>query len=158
MKEHWTLVVAGNPDINSFRNGDLKSISFKDIIPKIEAITGQKFDQEVKICFNGLANHRNKMVHFYQDFSKGWEKKIEQIVIEQCNGWHYLRGLLEEWNDIFDVYGEKISHVNSKIKRHGVYLKTVYRTLLPEINLAIDKGVVLLNARYARINLVSSWS
>jgi len=146
MKEHWSLVVTGNPDIVSFRKGDFKSINFKDIIPKIEAITGEKFEQDVKVCFNGLANHRNKMVHFYHDISKGEsDKQIEQIVIEQCNGWHFLRSLLEKWHEIFTPYQEKIFHVNNKMKRHNVYLKTVYKNMLPEIKLATSKGIVFAN-------------
>lgn len=143
MKEHWSLVVADKPNIDSFRKGDFKSINFKDIIPKIKAVTGEAFEKEVIDCFHGLANHRNKMVHFYHDISKGEsDKQIEQIVIEQCNGWHFLSTLLEKWDEIFAPYKEKIVHVNNKMKRHKVYLNTVYENRLPEIKLAIRKGII----------------
>lgn len=150
MKEHWSLVVSTNPDINAFKKGDFKSINFKDLIPKIEAITGEKFELDVKTCFNGLANHRNKMVHFYHDFSKGAEKHIEQIAIEQCSGWHFLRGLLGKWDEIFEPYEEKIHRVDSKMKRHSVYLKTVYKNILPEIKLAISEGAVFTDCRICK--------
>lgn len=150
MKEHWSLVVSANPDINAFKKGDFKSINFKDLMPKIEAITGEKFENEVKTCFHGLATHRNKMVHFYHDFTKGSEKQIEQIVIEQCSGWHYLSGLLAKWDGIFEPYDERIQHINSKMKRHSVYLKTVYKNILPKIKLAIKNGAIFTDCRVCR--------
>lgn len=152
MKEHWSLVVSGNPDINSFKRGDFKSINFKDIIPKIEGITGEKFEQQIKACFDGLANHRNKMVHFYHDVQAGnhAEKEIKNIVIEQCWGWHYLGGLLEKWNDIFEPYKQQIINVNRQMKKHGVYLEAVFQNFKPQIDSAIKRGTIFIECQICK--------
>lgn len=135
MKEHWSLVVSTNPNISAFKSGNFKSINFTEILPKIENITGEKFDQEITSFFNGLANHRNKMVHFYHDFSSKKKSKelIEQIAIGQSSGWHHLSNLLEKWKFIFKPYNERINEINSKMKQHEIYIKTVYEKLLSEI-------------------------
>jgi hypothetical protein len=51
MHEHWTLIVTHDPDLAAFKNGNFKSINFKDLIPKIEKVTGEKIEKEAVVCF-----------------------------------------------------------------------------------------------------------
>jgi len=147
MKEHWSLIVSHEPNITSFKNGDFKSLNFKDLIPRIEFVTGEKFDKEIIQCFNGLANHRNKMMHFFHEAHLGDQpgKILEKIAIEQCSGWFFLRRLLEKWDDIFENYLEKISQINSMMKEHDIYLDTVFTNIAPEIEAAKKKGAEFKN-------------
>ena len=140
MHEHWSLVVAtkDHPNIQNFKSGNFKSINFNDLIPRIESVTGEKTPPEIASCFKLLANHRNKMIHFFHEAhdGEGKEKLLEDIAIEQCSGWFFLRRLLEKWGDIFGKYNGKIQSINSSMKVHEIYLDTVYERLKPEIEKA----------------------
>lgn len=143
LSEHWSLIVSNNPNLNDFNSGNFKSLNFKDLIPKIESVTGERIPKDATDAFNALANHRNKVMHFFHEaYSKSaMQNVIENIAIEQCNGWFYLRRLLEKWNTIFSDYGEKIDEINRKMKRHKIYLNTVYERLKPELKEEKSKGI-----------------
>lgn len=149
MHEHWSLVVAtkNHPSISDFKSGNFKSINFKDLIPRIVSVTGDKISDDTLRCFNNLADHRNKMIHFFHEaHSDAAQEKIkETIAIEQCSGWFFLRRLFEKWDFIFSRYTEKITAINLSMKAHEVYLDTVYDRIKPEIEAARKKGSKFIN-------------
>lgn len=148
MHEHWSLVVdaKGHPDIEKFKKGDFKSVNFNDLIPRIESVTAEKVPSDVTQCFKGLANHRNKMVHFFHEAHADAKKEqfLEEIAIEQSSCWFFLRRLLEGWSDIFGEYKDKITAINWSMKDHDVYLSTVFSRIQPEINDDKRKGSVFV--------------
>lgn len=144
MHEHWSLIVISNvhPNITQFKAGNFKSLNFKELIPRIEAVIGEKVPKEATEFFNKISDHRNKLLHFYHDAHAGsGEKLIEDIAIEQCNAWFYLRRLLEKWSDVFGPYAERIREVNARMKEHKIYLTIVYERIKPEIDILKKKGV-----------------
>ncbi|PCI00527.1 MAG: hypothetical protein COB76_03410 [Alphaproteobacteria bacterium] len=151
MHEHWSLVIAtkGHPDIGKFKKGDFKSINFNELIPRIESVTGEKVPSDVTLCFKGLANHRNKMVHFFHEAHTDARKEelLEEIAVEQSSCWFFLRRLLEGWENIFGEYADKINLINASMKEHDIYLDTVFSRISPEINQDKERGVIFINCK-----------
>jgi len=148
MHEHWSLVVSSpnnsHPNIQKFRSGDFKSINFTDLVPRIEAVTGEKIPKDATIAFKRLADHRNKMIHFFHEahFALASGKLLEEIAIEQCNCWFYLRRLLEKWQTIFSDDWERIAKINYKMKSHDIYLNTVYDRISDDLENDKKKGII----------------
>lgn len=142
--EHWSLIVTAkeHPDLNKFKSGDFKSLNFIELAPRIMSVTGDKIPPEAISCFKGLANHRNKMVHFFHEAHSTNTSLLEEIAIEQSSGWFFLRRLLVGWNEVFGDYIEKIDLINAQMKVHDVYLKTIFKRLKPEIELAKKSGSI----------------
>ncbi len=156
MHEHWSLVIAtkNHPNIQDFKSGNFKSINFNDLIPRITSVSGEKISPEIASCFKELANHRNKMIHFFHEAhgGKGKEKLLEEIAVEQCNGWFFLRRLLEKWSDIFGSYDEKIQLINSSMKGHEIYLDTIFEQIKPEIEKDKAKGTIFVACKRCKRN------
>lgn len=144
MHEHWSLIVDGKPDINKFRDGNFKSLNFKELIPRIEDVLNEKIPEDAKKSFDSIANHRNKMVHFFHEADDPIksEKIKQEIAIEQSTGWFFLRRLLEKWSDVFKNYNQKIASLNYMMKSHHVYLQTVFEKIEPEIKKEIKNGAI----------------
>jgi len=140
--DHWSLIVEGSPNIGKFKDGSFKSINFNELIPRIEGVTGERISPEIKACFDAIAKHRNKMVHFFHeaDVKKNNKKIIKEIAIEQSAGWFYLRRLIEKWSPIFVEYDDKVSSLNMQMKNHRVFLSTVFEKIKPEIDLDKNRG------------------
>ena len=147
MHEHWSLIVDGKPNINKFKEGNFKSLGFKELIARIESVLGEKIPDDAKKCFDEISNHRNKMVHFFHeaDNTNASQKVIEEIAIEQSTGWFFLRRLLEKWSEVFSDYQDKILSLNWQMKRHKIYLQTVFDKIQPEINNDIQSGAKYRN-------------
>lgn len=142
MHEHWSLIVLGDPDVKKFEAGDFKSLNFKDLIPRIEDVLDEKIPEKAKSSFHSVAQHRNRMVHFFHEAEgKNYPKDvIDNIVREQSQAWFFLRGLLESWGDVFDKYKSNIQNLNYKMKSHEVHLDTVFENIEPEIKADIKNG------------------
>lgn len=142
--EHWSLIVTTkeHPDISKFKSGDFKSLNFNELAPRIISVTGDKIPSEAILCFKGLANHRNKMVHFFHEAHSTKNTLLEEIAIEQSSGWFFLRRLLTGWDDVFGDYRGKIDSINASMKEHDIYLETVFSRITPEIDLAKQNGAI----------------
>lgn len=83
------------------------------------------------------------MIHFFHEAHSATAKKKlrEEIAIEQCSGWFFLRRLLERWDPIFSDYNEKINAINYSMKEHEIYLDTVFKRITPEIKKAKEQGI-----------------
>lgn len=143
MHEHWSLIVEGKPNFSKFKEGNFKSLNFKDLIPTIEDFFDEKISPDIKNCFKSIAEHRNKMVHFFHesdDLNKS-EKIKREIAIEQSNGWYFLRKLLEKWSSVFDAYSNRIQALNYRMKDHHVYLQAIYDQISKGIEKDVHAGV-----------------
>lgn len=66
MHEHWSLIVAdAEIDKTKFENGNFRSITIAESIKKIRNVIGDEFPDNYQKAFASIANHRNKLVHFF---------------------------------------------------------------------------------------------
>jgi len=145
--EHWSLIVSTkkNPSIEEFKKGNFKSLNFKDLIPRIEETLGEKIPEEAERCFNNLANHRNKMVHFFHEAMDDFnDEEYEKIALEQCIAIYHLSSLIEKWDMIFDdgAIAFKFDQIRSSMTAHREYVQTVFDKLKNNISKAKKDGVI----------------
>lgn len=157
MNEHWSLIISTpsnqHPNLAKFETGDFKSINFSELLQRIENVTGEIFSSELKQIFTQLAQHRNKIIHFYHEAhtKKTKEDLVKKIAVEQCIGWMYLKTQLEMWSDIFKSYNSQIQKINRKIKGHEVYFEAVFTDKQKEIRKAKKRGIKFFNCLRCKI-------
>jgi hypothetical protein len=142
MREHWTLIVA-KPDqakIDSFMAGDFISITLDEARSRLRNVANEEISDEAFGCFRALANHRNKMVHFFHSGLDREEKAKTQIVAEHCRAWFHLHRLLAKWADCFQAFQVEINKADQAMKTHRKYLKVKFEALKPELNIAKKAG------------------
>ncbi len=135
MHEHWSLIVLKKPDKQKFKTGNFRSISLQESIEKIELVLNETVPSAAQEAFSKIADHRNKMVHFYHEAVAGEasEKIITEVAIEQLNGWYHLRNLIDKWKGIFPDQQGRIYSVNHRMSQHKEYLRFVYDQIKKEI-------------------------
>lgn len=142
MKEHWTLIVS-KPEqacFNKFINGEFLSVTLKDAKERLRNIANEDIGGDAYNSFCMLANHRNKMVHFFHSGLDSDEKVKEQIVAEHCRSWFYLHRLLIRWNDHFSDFSSEIDRANHAMKKHRKYLAAKFTALKAELGAARKAG------------------
>ncbi len=149
LKEHWSLVVAKEPVLNSFIDGSFKSVGFANIIPKIKSVLNENISKDMEKCFEGLANHRNKMVHFYHQITthNASSENITEIVVEQYNAWIHLQKLFKMWDFIYAPYNQKIAALDLVIKNQDrqKYFQAKFDGLKEEIEKRKKDGAIFIN-------------
>lgn len=149
MHEHWTLIVAdpNKADIDEFLNGEAQTVGLKQAIQRLKKVAKVAVPSNANTSFEELRKHRNRMVHFYHPIDVNepdQEKQREAVILEQCRGWFYLRRLLgDEWQDVFVAFQHQVADINSAMKRHREYLRTVYEQIRPELEAASQEGAIL---------------
>lgn len=143
--EHWTLVLDDpkNADLENFSQSAFVSISLPKAIERIKKVTTTVISPETQECFLKLANHRNKLLHFFhQEYLPKADKKVlNKIIIDTCEVWlHLKRLLLGQWQNEFREYEEQFSDLNSRMLRLQAYLKTIFETIKPEIDKETENG------------------
>ncbi len=142
LKEHWSLIVDGEPDKRKFESGEFKSINFKDLIPRIRKSLGETISDDAKNCFDLMANHRNKMVHFFHEGSSD-PVATGKIVAEQYRGWFFLKKLFDAWGEIFEGHHQRINKLDGTLKKNSKFLNASFDILKPEIKALVDNGAVV---------------
>ena len=142
MKEHWSLIVSRPKQANlaKFMAGDFISVSLEDCRARIRDIAGEYIGDDAFRSFRALANHRNKMVHFFHQGLDNDEKVRGRIAAEQCRAWLYLHRLLGRWRDYFCDFDGEIARANNVMLRHRKYLQTRFDALRPELDAARKTG------------------
>ena len=131
--EHWSLIVMGDdPKVSFFKQGKFKSIGFRKLIPRIKNVTNDKISSDMEECFNDLADHRNKMVHFYHEASND-EQARERIAIEQLNGWYFLQQLLTKWDFLIKEKSQIIEDIQHQMLDYKKYPEAVFNRIKPKI-------------------------
>ncbi|MDD3012552.1 MAG: hypothetical protein PHC34_02485 [Candidatus Gastranaerophilales bacterium] len=151
LNEHWSLLIDGKPNLCKFEQGNFKSIDFKSIIQRIVDVTNEKLPIGISESFHALADHRNKMIHFFHEAhteDAGDEIKAD-IIAEQDKAWIILQELFEKWSDIFapDEYRiEKLNDLMQDIKRKDYYKKR-FEKVKSKIDEEKQKGIVFKTCR-----------
>ncbi len=142
MKEHWSLLVSRPEQANlaKFMAGDFISVTLEDCRARIRDVAGEDIGDDTYGSFRILANHRNKMIHFFHPEMDSDEKARAQIVAEHCRSWFHLHRLLTRWNDYFQDYGDEIARADRAMKGHRKYLSTKFKALKAELDGAREAG------------------
>lgn len=142
MKEHWSLIVAKPEQANlaKFMAGDFISATLEDVRVRIRDVAGENIGDDACASFRALANHRNKMVHFFHQGLEHDEKAKAQIVAEQCRSWFHLHRLLIRWDGYFSDFSSQIIHANRAMKGYRKYLAAKFKALKPELDAARKEG------------------
>lgn len=142
--EHWSLIVADNEvDKIKFENGNFRSITMIESIKKIRNIIGYDFQDNYQKAFLNIANHRNKVVHFFHaEVTNNAFFITSAVASEQCIGWYYLRGLINHWHETFSKYHDKVNDLNTKMKKHYTYLSAVFDQVKHNINDEKKEGAI----------------
>ncbi len=142
MREHWSLIVAKPEQANlvKFMAGDFASVTIDEARARIRDVVGEDIGSDAFNSFRELANHRNKLIHFFHaDMDEDAQAK-ELIVAEHCRSWFHLYRLLIRWGDYFEDFRAEISSADRSMKRHRKYLSTKFKTLKPELDAARKAG------------------
>lgn len=140
--EHWSLVLEhpDNDSIQSFLQGDAKTVSLNTASNRIERIAGQKVNPKAIASFEIIRKHRNKMVHFYHDGLSS-QKKQDQLYADLIQGYYHLYTLLnKDWKDLFNQFEDKTSSLHFKIHRLKDFLNEKFVNLQQHINNGKLKG------------------
>jgi len=144
MKEHWSLIVS-KPDqasLAKFKAGDFTSVTLEEARVRLRNIVGEDIGDGAYASFRALANHRNKMVHFFHQGLDSDEKAKAQIVAEHSRSWLHLHRLLKNWSAYFRDFHNDIVLANYAMKEHRKYLSTKFKTLKSELDAARTAGSV----------------
>lgn len=142
MKEHWSLIVSKPDQANlaKFMAGDFISVTLEDARVRIRDVAGEDIGDDAFGSFRALANHRNKMVHFFHNGLDSDEEAKAQIVAEHCRSWFHLHRLLNRWDTYFHDFGGEIAHADRAMKGHRKYLAAKFKALKPELDAARKTG------------------
>ncbi|MDR0576050.1 MAG: hypothetical protein LBI87_00550 [Candidatus Accumulibacter sp.] len=136
MKEHWSLIVSKTDQANlaNFMAGDFISVTLENARARIRDVAGEDIGDDAYASFRALANHRNKMVHFFHNGLESDEKAKAQIVAEHCRSWFHLHRLLSRWSGYFHDFGSEIASADRAMLRHRKYLSAKFKVLKPELD------------------------
>lgn len=142
MKEHWSLIVSKPDQANlaKFMAGDFISVTLEDARARIRDVACEDIGDDAYGSFRALANHRNKMVHFFHQGLGRDEKAKAQIVAEHCRSWFHLHRLLNRWDGYFHDFGSEIAHADRAMKGHRKYLAAKFKALKSELDAARKAG------------------
>jgi len=142
MKEHWSLIVSKPDQANlaKFMAGDFMSVTLEDCRARIRDVAGEDIGDDAYGSFRALANHRNKMVHFFQPEMNRDAKGKAQIVAEHCRSWFHLHRLLSRWDNYFHDFSSEIAHADRAMKGHRKYLSAKFKALKNELEAARKAG------------------
>lgn len=142
MKEHWSLIVSKPEQANlaKFKAGDFNSATLEDVRARIRDIAGEDIGDDAYASFRALANHRNKMVHFFHNGLENDDKAKARIIAEYCRSWFHLHRLLTRWDDYFRDFSSEIAHANHAMKARRKYLAAKFKALKTDLDTARKAG------------------
>jgi len=142
MKEHWSLIVSKPEQANlvKFMAGDFASVTLEEARARIRDIAGEDIGDEAYSSFRALANHRNKMLHFFHPEMDSDDKAKAQIVAEHCRSWFHLHRLLSRWDGYFRDFGDEIARADRAMKAHRKYLSAKFKALKAELDAVRKTG------------------
>ena len=146
MAEHWSLVILKDPDWKKFHRGEFVSVSLQEAADRLERVVRSGLNSEELKCFKRIANHRNRIMHFFHEVISDKAKKdlLLEIAREQVTAWYFLRELLfVRWKNIFHKMSGNIYRINQKLIRHHEYLNIVYENRQSQIDQFLKNGSVI---------------
>lgn len=152
LAEHWSLIVAKDPDRDQFQRGDFMSVSFDESHRRLRRIIGQPLAPEAIAAFDKVRTHRNRMVHFFQ--SDDTQQTTQSIAFEQLAAWHQLnRLILGPWADFFpsDTVS-RVAAIEHELTRHHAYAEERFKYLLPQIKQDSAAGAIFVRCSSCMMN------
>lgn len=140
LHEHWSLVVAKDPDRQNFDAGDFQSVTFEEAFKRLKNILQSPLPEPARESFDAIRKHRNKMVHFFHEADRS-TASIEAIAAEQLRAWYQLNALvLGQWRSVFSDLTSEFSQIEKKLSRHKEYLNAKFVGLSPELERLVSEG------------------
>lgn len=137
MIEHWSLVIdkPESAKIKDFRSGKSKTVTGAVAIQRLENIAGEVILRHEKDAFAEVAQHRNKLIHFFHaDYEADTALATQKVILEQLRAWFYLHRLLtQRWKKHFSKFSKSINKVDKLIRKNKKYLDGKFSALNPEI-------------------------
>lgn len=144
MLEHWTLVVArpDTADLNKFLSGDFQSVTLKEAKSRLELVVQDGISQQQYECFRKIADHRNRMVHFFHTQPHGKKAQRQSIAAEQCEAWYHLHRLLsQQWVNEFADFQRRIKKFDRTMLKHRHYLSAKFECIRTDIKEMSKEGI-----------------
>jgi len=143
LHEHWSLVVAKEPDKQRFDVGDFQSVTFEEAFKRLRNIVQSPLPEPARESFDAIRKHRNKMVHFFHEADRS-TTSIEAVAAEQLRAWYQLNVLvLRQWRGAFSDLSTSFSQIEKKLTRHKEYLNAKFLDLSPELEELAAAGTVI---------------
>jgi hypothetical protein len=95
-------------NLDKFVEGDFISVTLSDARARLKDIAKEDISSDAYNSFRALANHRNKMIHFFHKALESDDAAKTEIVIEQCRAWFHLHRLLRGWKGYFSDFDTEI--------------------------------------------------
>ncbi|MBR1169147.1 hypothetical protein [Bradyrhizobium liaoningense] len=135
LREHWSLVVAKNPDWERFLAGDFVSVSFDEACTRLDKVVRSSIPSRARDKFDAVRLHRNKMVHFFHAGEDSQHRVIEDIAIEQLHAWYELHQLLlQQWKEVFEPWQKELAGIERQLQSHKKYLAARFDALKPKLD------------------------
>lgn len=148
-KEHWSLIIAKpeNANLTSFEKGNFKSVSLAEANDRLKNISKDGVSDTDLKHFDSLREHRNKLVHFFNEiYAQGTKETIEEVISEQCKAWYYLHYLLTvKWEVVFKDFKKEIESINRKMLSNRKYLKAKFDAIKSKLDNIKAKGIRIQN-------------
>ena len=146
--EHWSLITEKPQDakFQKFLQGEFSSVGLDGAMSRLEGISGEEFDKQVRDIFNKIRDHRNRSMHFFMSDGVNHDDNSRfRVAVEQCRGWYYLHKLLTKtWKPNFDNYGEQLDRLHLLMLKQKEYLEGVYQHKQQQINWDMQKGITYI--------------
>lgn len=136
MREHWSLIVS-KPDqanLTKFMAGDFASVTMDEAKTCIRDTADEDIADDAFNCFRALANHHNKMIHFFHAGMDGDGQTEAQSTVEHRRSWFRLHHLLNRWDVYFRDFLAAIARADRSMKAHKNYLSAKFRAPRPELD------------------------
>ena len=148
MVEHWSLVVSQRENLNfdKFISGDSRSVSLTTAAERLDLVVKSGLKPDELDAFHEIANHRNRMVHFFHPISSAEEKleETQTVVRQQLKAWWFLHRILTvRWKDVFGKWADEFSQIDIELKKMHTYLEIVYAKYKLEIDEKIKNGEIV---------------
>ena len=146
LREHWTLIISGQPDFEKFKSGDMRSVSLQEATRRLSKIVGEPISEKAKKAFEKVYYHRNRVVHFYHDAEQQDLNKFKESVAEDlCLGLHYLQSTLSGWGEHFYEYQSTILSTFFRAREIQSFFEMKFFALSEEIKTTRERGVEISN-------------
>jgi hypothetical protein len=143
LKEHWSLVISKPEEAkldDFFKAGKFQSVTLEGARKRLCNIANDDIGDKAYNSFHALAEHRNKMIHFFHPDVDDTKEAKAQIVAEHCRSWCCLLRLLERWDTYFHDFRSDIKQADSMMKKHREYLSAKFEALKPDLDDARKAG------------------
>jgi hypothetical protein len=124
LHEHWSLVVAKEPDRQRFESGNFVSVTFDEACARLRKIVQSPISEKAAKNFDAIRRHRNRVVHFYH------EAEFSEIASEQLRAWYDLHQLLDaQWKQEFKDWQLEFADIERRLRGYREYLQAKFTDL-----------------------------